>query len=166
MKLHKIVSGGQTGADLTALEYARELGLETGGWCPSGCQTEAGPNLDLVKVYGLVCTPGWNYQSRTRLNVRDSDVTLWFGHESPGKWCTYNACLKYAKDFIDNPSDDDADAYCAIYWFANDWHGGMASNLYLALCATGYRPGCLERGPEGYASEHYDALVAAFKRST
>ena len=37
---------------------------------------------------------------------------------------------------LDNPADDDADAYCAIYWFANDWHGGQSSNLYSVLSTS------------------------------
>lgn len=67
---------------------------------------------------------------------------------------------------LDNPTDDDADAYCAIYWFATDWHGGQSSNLYSVLSTSRYRPGCLEREPEGYAAEHYNTLVATFKRSS
>jgi hypothetical protein len=63
---------------------------------------------------------------------------------------------------LDNPSDDDADVYCAIYWFANDWHSGQWSNLYSVLSTSPYRPGMCERGPDGYAQEHYDTLVTTF----
>ncbi len=28
---------------------------------------------------------------------------------------------------------DDCDRECAIYWFANEWHGGQSSNLYSAI---------------------------------
>ena len=30
----KIVSGGQTGVDRAALDWAIETGIEHGGWCP------------------------------------------------------------------------------------------------------------------------------------
>ncbi len=36
----------------------------------------------------------------------------------------------------------------AIYWFANDYHGGQASNLYSALSTGGFRPGPCANGPE------------------
>jgi hypothetical protein len=32
----KIVSGGQTGADRAALDWAIENGIPHGGWCPKG----------------------------------------------------------------------------------------------------------------------------------
>ena len=38
--------------------------------------------------------------------------------------------------------DNDADsAEIAIYWFASDWHGGQASNLYSVLSTSPYSPG-------------------------
>ena len=36
----KIVSGGQTGVDVAALDVALALGLPCGGWCPRGRRTE------------------------------------------------------------------------------------------------------------------------------
>lgn len=60
---------------------------------------------------------------------------------------------------LDNPSDDDADAYCAIYWFASDYHNGQRSNLYSVLSTSPYRPGMCERGPDGWAFDLYNTLV-------
>lgn len=42
----------------------------------------------------------------------------------------------------------DFDREEAIYWFANDWHGGQWSNLYSALSTSPYRPGPISNGPE------------------
>jgi Circularly permutated YpsA SLOG family len=42
MKPIKIVSGGQTGADRAALDWALARGLECGGWCPKGRKAEDG----------------------------------------------------------------------------------------------------------------------------
>jgi hypothetical protein len=42
IRLEKIVSGGQTGADQAALDVARERGLKVGGWVPKGRLAEDG----------------------------------------------------------------------------------------------------------------------------
>ncbi|TWU30147.1 putative molybdenum carrier protein [Bythopirellula polymerisocia] len=68
-----IVSGGQTGADRAALDFAIRLGLDHAGWCPRGRRAEDGP-LDLQ--YDLQETSSPKYDQRTRWNVRDSDATL------------------------------------------------------------------------------------------
>jgi hypothetical protein len=70
-----IVSGGQTGADRAALDFAIEQGLAHGGWCPRGRQAEDGP---IPSRYQLSETPSRRYAERTEWNVRDSDGTLVF----------------------------------------------------------------------------------------
>lgn len=47
------------------------------------------------------------------------------------------------KTWGDSSEDWMTDAEIAIYWFANDWHGGQASNLYSALSTSDYRPGSI-----------------------
>ncbi|HEU0054439.1 MAG TPA: putative molybdenum carrier protein [Longimicrobium sp.] len=69
----KIVSGGQTGVDRAALDVARELGIETGGWCPAGRAAEDGP---IDPKYPLAETPSADPARRTEWNARDSDATL------------------------------------------------------------------------------------------
>ena len=105
MKLRQIISGGQTGADRTGLECAKEIGLETGGTAPLGYRTEIGCDPSL-KDFGLVVDNNWSYVPRTIQNVRDGDITLWFGNiGSPGYRCTKRACKDYGKDMIENPTD-------------------------------------------------------------
>ena len=41
--LKKIISGGQTGADRAALDFAIENDIPHGGWCPNGRKAEDGP---------------------------------------------------------------------------------------------------------------------------
>jgi hypothetical protein len=107
VKLRKVISGGQTGADHTALLCAQALGLETGGTCPKGCWTEDGPNRSLVTAFGLVESDSADYPPRTRANVRDSDATVWFGRtSSAGYRCTAKACKAYGKQIVRNPDDD------------------------------------------------------------
>ena len=69
----KIISGGQTGADRAALDWAIEHGLTHGGWCPAGRKAEDGP---LDAKYQLAETESAKYRVRTTRNVRDSDATL------------------------------------------------------------------------------------------
>ncbi len=71
----QIISGGQTGADCAALDFALTRGWPHGGWCPHGRRTEAGP---LAPQYQLRETPSEPYAQRTEWNVRDSDGTVIF----------------------------------------------------------------------------------------
>jgi hypothetical protein len=43
MVTKKIVSGGQTGADRAALDWAIFRDITHGGWCPKGRKAEDGP---------------------------------------------------------------------------------------------------------------------------
>lgn len=70
-----ILSGGQTGADRAALDFALEFGLAHGGWCPRGRLAEDGP---IDERYKLTETPSRRYNQRTEWNIRDSDATVVF----------------------------------------------------------------------------------------
>lgn len=70
-----IVSGGQTGVDRAALDFALEHGLPHAGWCPQGRRAEDGP---LAPCYQLEETPSHRYSQRTKWNIRDSDATVVF----------------------------------------------------------------------------------------
>lgn len=105
MKLRKVISGGQTGADRTGLECASALGLLTGGTAPQGFRTDNGPDPTL-KTFGVVEHPSWSYKPRTLENVKNSDITLWFGDAaSPGGKLTQRYCREQGKLFIENPKD-------------------------------------------------------------
>jgi hypothetical protein len=71
----KIVSGGQTGADRAALDWAIARGIPHGGWCPKGRKAEDGP---IDKRYQLQETPSANYVQRTEWNALESDGTVVF----------------------------------------------------------------------------------------
>ncbi len=68
-----ILSGGQTGADRAALDFALDFGIAHGGWCPRGRLAEDGP---IDERYQLTETPSRRYDQRTLWNVRDSDATV------------------------------------------------------------------------------------------
>jgi hypothetical protein len=71
--LARIVSGGQTGADRAALDWAMARRIPHGGWCPRGRKAEDGP---IPRRYRLRETPSESYLQRTEWNVRDSDGTV------------------------------------------------------------------------------------------
>ncbi len=89
----KIISGGQTGVDRAALDFALERGIPVGGWCPLGRRAEDGRIPD---HYPLKETPTDVYPQRTGWNVRDADATLIFFRDqlSGGTLLTYQLTLK------------------------------------------------------------------------
>ena len=82
--LKKIISGGQTGADVGGLLAARELGIETGGIAPKGWLTEDGPQEVLLRSFGLTECEEEGFPARTRRNVADSSGTLLIGQYRTG----------------------------------------------------------------------------------
>jgi Circularly permutated YpsA SLOG family len=79
--LKRVISGGQTGVDQAALRAARASGLEIGGWCPPGRESEAGviPSgfpLQETPMDRSPQAPDIPRSQRTEWNVRDSDATL------------------------------------------------------------------------------------------
>ena len=73
--LKKIIGGGQTGVDRSALDVAIALNFTYGGWCPRGRRAEDGI-IDPVKYANLKETSTDRYPQRTEMNVRHSDGTL------------------------------------------------------------------------------------------
>ena len=76
--IRRIVSGGQTGVDRAALDAARELGIETGGWVPRDRWAEDGRVPDWYP--NMKATASADPALRTECNVRDSDGTVVFSH--------------------------------------------------------------------------------------
>ncbi len=71
----RIISGGQTGVDRAGLDAALAAGLAIGGWCPRGRRAEDGV---IPEQYIMREAQTDRYPERTRLNVRDADLTLIF----------------------------------------------------------------------------------------
>lgn len=100
-----IVSGGQTGADRAALDWALEHNYSQGGWCPKGRKAEDGV-IDIR--YRLQETESEGYRQRTKRNVRDSDGTLIvnIGELIGGCLATLNFCLSMDKPVVVAQLDD------------------------------------------------------------
>ena len=107
--LEKIVSGGQTGVDIAALQAAYESGFQTGGWCPPDTRNEQGliPAKYRLKPTPLErseLAPDVPRSQRTEWNVRDSDGTLIItdtGHQlESGTLWTRQAALLLSKPIL------------------------------------------------------------------
>jgi hypothetical protein len=108
-----IISGGQTGADRAALDWAIKHGIPHGGWCPQGRLAEDGP---IAAIYELKETPSAEHGQRTEWNVRDSDGTVIFSMAkvlSGGSESTAELTRHYLKPclhLVDKPGRRNADA--------------------------------------------------------
>jgi hypothetical protein len=93
----KIVSGGQTGVDRAALDFAIRNGIAHGGYCPKGRRSESSRIPD---KYSLIETSSSDYPMRTALNVQHSDGTLIIsrGHPTGGTKLTVNNCISRQKE--------------------------------------------------------------------
>lgn len=81
--IERVISGGQAGADRGGLDGAMRVWGNCdriGGWCPSGRRAEDGP---IPAKYPLQEIEQWDYPSRTRLNVQNSDGTVVFTNGAP-----------------------------------------------------------------------------------
>ncbi len=95
----KIISGGQTGADQAALDFAIEHDIHHGGWIPKGRKTEDGL---LPDKYHLDEMPTASYPKRTEKNILDSDGTAIF---SRGKLTGGSALTRKLAKQHDKPWD-------------------------------------------------------------
>jgi hypothetical protein len=92
----KIVSGGQTGADRAALDFAIKNNIPHGGWVPKGRIAEDGP---ISEKYDLKEMPTDSYHTRTEQNVIDSDGTIIISHGplTGGSRYTYEMAKQHHK---------------------------------------------------------------------
>lgn len=99
--IKKVISGGQTGADMGGLLAAKELGIETGGFAPKGWRTELGPKLELAD-FGLIEHDASTYDHRTKANVESADFTLIVSvlPITPGSLSTIYLCEAANKPFF------------------------------------------------------------------
>ena len=98
-KISVIISGGQTGADRGALDFAIKKGVRQGGWCPLGRKAE---DRIIPSCYLLRETTTELYPARTRMNIRDSDATIIFSSDinSKGSLLTTKFCIELKKPYF------------------------------------------------------------------
>lgn len=96
MNLEKIISGGQTGADRAALDFAIDNDIPHGGWVPKGRLAEDGV---IPPHYRMQESPSAQYADRTERNVAEADGTLIISHGplSGGSALTRRLAEQYGK---------------------------------------------------------------------
>ena len=107
MTIKKIISGGQTGADIAGLDVDIIHNIPHGGSIPKGRPTEDGV---LHEKYHLTEMATKSYPKRTEANVIDSDGTVIFtlGNLTGGSLLTRKKALEHGeavgllKDFIED----------------------------------------------------------------
>ena len=137
-----IISGGQTGVDMGALDTALDLGFPCGGWCPVGRVNEAGT---IPERYPLKELAHGGYKARTIRNLSEADGTLivYFGELEGGTEMTAAWCMKMRKPYrlIDGgeiPAERAAEVALAF----------VQEKRLMALNVAGPRA---SRRPEGHA---------------
>lgn len=78
IKISRIRSGGQSGVDRAAMDFAREHGIPLCGWCPKNGWAEDYPDPpEILSDYPeLMETPSEGTEQRTKWNMRDADAIL------------------------------------------------------------------------------------------
>jgi hypothetical protein len=73
LTIYKIISGGQSGVDRSALDFSLQYKIECGGWCPRGRLAEDGI---IPEMYPLIETKESEPIYRTMRNIESADGTL------------------------------------------------------------------------------------------
>lgn len=98
--IERIISGGQTGVDRAALDFAIDQGIPHGGWVPKGRIAEDG---QIPARYQMTEHVMSSYPPRTEANVRDSSATVIFTHgllnDERGCLLTASFCLKLKRPY-------------------------------------------------------------------
>jgi len=153
--INKIISGGQTGADIAGLDVAIKAGIPCGGWCPRGRKYEKGRIPDRYPLQETVLP---DYFVRTELNVKDSDATLLFtfGVPAGGSALTVQFAGKHRKpvlhiDLSDNAKELLSDKIC-------DWI--KENNIHILNIA-----GSRESKNPGIYKAVYNILISVLTKS-
>lgn len=127
-RLLKIVSGGQTGVDQTALQAAIYCGLECGGWCPPDLRDEEGPipaeySLQPTPYETSLLAPEVRRSQRTEWNVFCSDATVIFhvpehGGGDPGTVWTAKFAARFERPCLHCDPRTPAAVSDIIRWLA------------------------------------------------
>lgn len=139
-----IISGGQTGVDRAALDFALAQGIPCGGWCPKGRKSEDG---FIPEKYPLKETSSPEYHFRTRKNILSSDGTLIIAKDNlmdRGTQLTQALCGKLQKPcFLASGVHADDKENFRVWLKVNN-----IQTMNVAGCREGSQPGIYTRALE------------------
>ena len=97
--MRKIIASGQTGVELAALDVARHLGMDCGGFATRGLRNDEGPIPD---VYGLIEVHQLGYRHAMDQNVQHADGTLLITRGEKSSWGrdAIELSLKYQRQLL------------------------------------------------------------------
>ena len=113
--INKIVSGGQSGVDRSALDFSIKHKIPHGGWCPRNRWAEDG---QIPNIYNLTETTESLPENRTQMNVKDSDATLiiYDNFMDEGTLKTNEFCLQYNKQYLEIDIAQTTDRFLFREW--------------------------------------------------
>jgi predicted Rossmann fold nucleotide-binding protein DprA/Smf involved in DNA uptake len=114
-----IVSGGQSGVDRAALDFALQNNISCGGWCPKGRLAEDGI---IPEFYPLKESGSSDPSKRTRLNVDHSDGTLIIYQEKmdEGTRLTHDYARQKAKPLLIHIANKKPDTAAFNKWLESN----------------------------------------------
>ena len=112
----KVISGGQTGVDQTALNSWYNRGGFVGGEMPKGYKTESGGAETFAKKMGMSESESAKYTDRMAKNVTDGDGTILFGDiTGRGTSGTIREARDQGRPLLINPtSTDEVNAWAKL----------------------------------------------------
>ena len=131
-KIAFIRTGGQTGVDRAALDFARKNNIPIVGWCPKNGWAEDMQNSPGVKTFypELKETPEEDVSQRTKWNVRDSHATLIISPKqskiSNGTNLTEQTAKEYKRPYLEVNDEEDIDK---VFDFLNKLGNEITLNI-------------------------------------
>ena len=150
----KIITGGQTGVDTGALNFALDKHFPCGGYCSQDRRNENGK---IPPKYPLTEIASKNYIDRTLRNVIESDGTLIIKDKQPfekGSEDTIKLCKKFNKPWLIIHTNIESDN-------KNQFACWLKTNQIKILNIAGNR----ESQSPGIEQETYQVLSFLFKPS-
>jgi hypothetical protein len=97
--IRKLISSGQTGVELAALDAAIKLGIDHGGWTARGKRNALGP---IREIYRLNEVDAVGFQAAVEQNVKSADGTLLVtrGVKSPRTQYAVEMSLKHQRQLL------------------------------------------------------------------
>lgn len=97
--ISRIISGANPGVEMAALDVARKLGIDHGGWLPKGRPQQ---NRELMASYGLKEMDSFGNRQVMEKNVQEADGALlvFRGEKIPRLKHSVEAALKHHRQFL------------------------------------------------------------------